>query len=345
MKSLSKQKAGSMIRVALMLALACASWGCSEASLPHASASGDTPAKGTTANTAARPSAAPIDLPPISPDSRAAKLLTRIRDVADPSILVVAHRGDWHSAPENSLAAIASCIEMGVDMVEIDVRPTRDGRFVLMHDKTLERTTTGSGKVASHTLAELQEFKLKDHHGRVTDQRPPSLEEALQFCRGRILVYLDKSELMIPELYQVVKNFQMQPHTFFYGERPFPDLKSSCGSILEKINYLPKIGDGTPQLMEYIEEYHKQLKPAAFVISFAQPTSPVLAAGQEIRKHKTRIWASPISPEMAGGRTDEAALNDPEGNWGWLIEQGATIFCTDRPREMLNYLKQRGQHD
>lgn len=60
-------------------------------------------------------------------------------------ILVVSHRADWRNAPENSLQAIQNCIQMGVDMIEIDLKKTKDGHLILMHDKTLNRTTTGKG--------------------------------------------------------------------------------------------------------------------------------------------------------------------------------------------------------
>ena len=62
---------------------------------------------------------------------------------AEKSILVVSHRADWRNAPENSLQAIQNCIDMGVDMVEIDLKRTKDGHLILMHDKTIDRTTTG----------------------------------------------------------------------------------------------------------------------------------------------------------------------------------------------------------
>ncbi|MGN5956356.1 glycerophosphodiester phosphodiesterase family protein [Sphingobacterium lactis] len=76
------------------------------------------------------------------------KLLNR--DVS--SVLVVAHRGDWRNASENSLKAIDYAIDMGVDIIELDVQRTFDRKFILMHDKTLDRTTTGKGVVAKVTL-------------------------------------------------------------------------------------------------------------------------------------------------------------------------------------------------
>ena len=73
-------------------------------------------------------------------------ILKEFNEVANKSVLVVSHRADWRNAPENSLQAIQNCIDMGVDMVEIDLKKTKDGHLILMHDKTIDRTTTGKGK-------------------------------------------------------------------------------------------------------------------------------------------------------------------------------------------------------
>lgn len=63
-------------------------------------------------------------------------------------------------------------------MLEIDVWPTKDGELVLMHDATIDRTTTGSGKVSDLTYAELQQYYLKDANGKATNHRIPTLREA-----------------------------------------------------------------------------------------------------------------------------------------------------------------------
>ena len=71
-------------------------------------------------------------------------------------LLVIAHRGDSAHRPENTLAAIAGALELGVSAVEIDVQLTRDGRVVVMHDPTLDRTTSGRGDVRQLSLAEIR---------------------------------------------------------------------------------------------------------------------------------------------------------------------------------------------
>ena len=68
-------------------------------------------------------------------------------------VFVAMHRGDWRNFPANSKGAILSSIQLGADIVELDVHMTKDGRFVLNHDRTLDRTTTGTGNVHDRTRA------------------------------------------------------------------------------------------------------------------------------------------------------------------------------------------------
>ena len=91
------------------------------------------------------------------------------------SVLVVSHRGDWRNACENSLEAIENAVQMGVDIVEVDLARTKDGHLILMHDQTLDRTTTGKGKVEDHTLAEIKDLRLRNGCHIKTIYKVPTL--------------------------------------------------------------------------------------------------------------------------------------------------------------------------
>ncbi len=71
---------------------------------------------------------------------------------------VIAHRGDSHNYPENTLPAFRSAVDMGIDVVETDIHITKDGVLVIWHDPTLERNTDGTGRVEDHTLEELRRY-------------------------------------------------------------------------------------------------------------------------------------------------------------------------------------------
>jgi glycerophosphoryl diester phosphodiesterase len=114
---------------------------------------------------------------------------------ASPRPWIVAHRGYSALAPENTLAAIRAALEAGADAVEFDVRLTRDGEAVLMHDATLERTTSGTGPVAAATLAGLRGLDAGAwKHPRWRGERVPTLAEALALLAGRAVAVIELKE-------------------------------------------------------------------------------------------------------------------------------------------------------
>ncbi|MEM1538582.1 MAG: glycerophosphodiester phosphodiesterase family protein [Candidatus Nezhaarchaeales archaeon] len=94
-------------------------------------------------------------------------------------LLVIAHRGASAYAPENTLRAVKLALELGVDAVEVDVRLSKDGYPMVIHDATLDRTTDGSGPVAEFTLAELR--KLNAGFG----EHVPTLQEVIEEVKGK----------------------------------------------------------------------------------------------------------------------------------------------------------------
>jgi glycerophosphoryl diester phosphodiesterase len=105
---------------------------------------------------------------------------------------VIAHRGDHTRAHENTLTAIEHAVAAGVDYVELDVRRTLDGNYVLMHDSTVDRMTDGRGPVAQMTLAQLQSLHVRDsRRPQIAPDRIPTFSDALGAIKGRINIYLD----------------------------------------------------------------------------------------------------------------------------------------------------------
>jgi glycerophosphoryl diester phosphodiesterase len=90
-----------------------------------------------------------------------------------------AHRGGALLWPENSLLAFRNALALGADFLELDVHLTKDGGVVVIHDPTLDRTTTGSGPVRARALAELEGLRLKDRDGTVTGEPIPTLEQVV----------------------------------------------------------------------------------------------------------------------------------------------------------------------
>jgi len=80
--------------------------------------------------------------------------------------------------------------------MQVDPRLTKDGQIDLHRDARLGRTTTGTGLVAQHTLAELQRLQFKDSAGHVTNNSIPTLDEAIRWARGKAILMLDQKDGM-----------------------------------------------------------------------------------------------------------------------------------------------------
>ena len=125
----------------------------------------------------------------------------------DAWMLNVAHRGDVTSNlnPENSLPSFTSCIDNCVDVIETDLKLTKDGVWVICHDTTLDRTTNGKGAISEMTYDEIKKYFLLTQNGgsgaSVTDYKVPTLEEVIDLCKGRVILNLDHLD---PSYYQEV---------------------------------------------------------------------------------------------------------------------------------------------
>ncbi len=129
-------------------------------------------------------------------DARVARVM-RISRNGEPwykwrGVTVVGHRGTVKFAPENTIAACKKAIELGADLVEIDIRETKDGELVLMHDATVDRTTDGVGRVSELTLAEIKKLDAGSwFSAEFRGERVPTLREALAAIRGHALPDID----------------------------------------------------------------------------------------------------------------------------------------------------------
>jgi len=114
----------------------------------------------------------------------------------DGSIRVIAHRGFSGQAPENTQVAIRRAIDVGADMVEVDVTMTADGHVILLHDETLDRTTDGKGPPTAMTLAEVRALDAGSWFAPdFAGEKIPTLVDALESVKDRILINIEiKSE-------------------------------------------------------------------------------------------------------------------------------------------------------
>ena len=115
-------------------------------------------------------------------------------------VVNVAHRGASGNYPENTLRAFQMALDIGVDEIELDLRATRDGHLVVMHDATVDRTTDGTGAVGELTLAEIKALDAGRVFGeRFRGERVPTWEEALDLIQGKVRLNVHLKEGGTPD--------------------------------------------------------------------------------------------------------------------------------------------------
>lgn len=128
----------------------------------------------------------------------------------EPLPLVSAHRGGPQAGfPENCLATFENTLRYTYALLEIDPRHAKDG-IVVHHDPTLDRTTTGRGPLSDHTLDEVKKLRLKDPAGNVTDHQIPTLDEVLEWARGKTILILDQKDVSVPDRVKAIEAHQAE---------------------------------------------------------------------------------------------------------------------------------------
>lgn len=278
----------------------------------------------------------------ISAQTRTDKLLKNLHDNKSKYIFVIAHRGDWRNAPENSLQSIEKAIAMKVDMVELDIQPTKDGNFICMHDETLDRTSTGKGTIKNYTTEELKKFVLRSGNGIKTRQPISTLKEVLNVCKDRILVNIDKGGTYIKEIMPIIKECGMEKQVIIKGYYPVEKVKKEYGSN-ESILYMPIVNLWDKEAVATIQTFIKDFTPIAYELCFKDDTTPSLRIIDEIIKSGSRIWMNTLWDSLCGGHDDEnALLEGKDRHWGWILKHKATMIQTDRPQELIHYLEEKG---
>ncbi len=284
-----------------------------------------------------------------------ADLVSEIRGrILNPSlgVSVIAHRACWQDAPENSLLAIEHCIAAGVDIIEIDIRSTSDGQLVLLHDKTLDRTTNGTGYLRNKTLAEIKKLKLRNRDGKasnaeLTEQGIPTFAQVLALTRGKVILNLDiKDDKIAQQAFDIVDKMAMGEQ-ILVKLREYPDSQRLANYRLPKNSlFMPiivqcgrKKGVCVERLSDIVAQYSK-FNPVAFELVF-DDIAFVKEGVNAIENMGKRVWVNTMFPELSAGYTDKTAQLNPDAVWGDLFNMGVNMIQTDTPLPLISYLAKR----
>jgi glycerophosphoryl diester phosphodiesterase len=259
---------------------------------------------------------------------------------------IVAHRGLWHAAPENSLLAIERAIEAGCDVVQIDVRRAADGEFFLLHDNTLERTASLTLRPETLTLHQLSRLKLRDRDGgamnHVTSERLPGLKEVFDLVRGRLFVDLDvKDDEMIPDVAACARKMDVADQVGFKADLRTRDDLAWIRDVAGPHD-LPFVAqthldepDGETQL-----EFLFELSPFMSEVSFSN-LEQLVERRPSLQGAGIALRVSTLDAVSSVGFTDTIALKAPGSVWGRLIDAGVSAIQTDFPDKLRSFLDGR----
>ena len=287
---------------------------------------------------------------------------TALTNGADGRILSISHRADFQYYPENSIESIISCYYLGVDILELDIQPTKDNVLILMHDDTLTRMTDAekyigtegypnSDKVADWTLEQIKVLRLKEGQGgktaALTEFRVPTLEEALLVARERMFIvpdkqdywrYIDTDAAMTASgkayLYtDMVKSGNYESILISYRV----SAAEGCSiqkQILERTGIAPLIYiRGKESAMAgNLDTLRQSAQPGTFLLQINGAFEP---DDETINSYRTVI--KPLGDITVGAWTitDET---DIESVWKTMQDIGIDIIMTNHPHELIDFI-------
>lgn len=246
--------------------------------------------------------------------------------------LVSAHRGQKSpEAPENSLASFRDTLERGPILMEIDIARSADGVLMLLHDDTLDRTTTGSGPIAQKSYRQIRQLYLKDAAGNVVEERVPTLEEALIWAKrnGAILQLDIKRGVALEEVVAAVRQAKMQRQVILIAYshadsvaamRAAPEMMVSASGRNESEN-ARLLALANPRMLAFT--------------GVTEPSPAVIA-----RLDAARVEAITGTLGKPGERLDDRYMADGKGReYADLAARGVTLIASDRPVDAWRALK------
>lgn len=252
-------------------------------------------------------------------------------------VLLGGHRGDRKNYPENTMPAFRAIAEMGADAIETDVRMTKDGHLVLIHDRDVVRTTNGSGFVDEMTLEEIRSLDAgfwKDE--KFTGERIPTVEEFLE--------YISKTDIIV--------NWELKEYPADLGERAFACIDKLV-ELIDRYGMAERslMNSSAQRNLEYVDEKW----PHKFAIH-GYPQKPTTSPSQkplESFLDWSVIW-NKDEEHPAGFAEDYARAKeqnlltcilvaDQKENYQLALEMGCCMFTSDDPKKAIEILAELGK--
>jgi glycerophosphoryl diester phosphodiesterase len=231
------------------------------------------------------------------------------------TLQISAHRGNASSAPENTLAAFKNALKAGVHFIEVDVRTTKDGILMIMHDANLERTTNGKGAFKLYDAAYLKTLSAgKGFTSVFENEKIPTLEETCQLIsewnasrQHKTYLYIDAKDVEPQPLVAILKKYSLDENAVYYGS---DDFLWRLSSVFERAKLLPALKNKTDIMPKF-----NKLKPFAFDASWLSLTKEMV---DEIHQLGVKVFTDLLGPL------------DTEINYIKAHDMGVDLIQTDR---------------
>lgn len=254
-------------------------------------------------------------------------------------VMIFAHRGNWRNSAENSILAFQDCINEGLDGIEVDLQMTKDSVLIIMHDETLDRTTTGSGKVSDYTIDELRKLRLLNPIGVKTRQTIPTFEQVLLLAKDKILIQVDKWKAYGQQVADLAKKYNCERQIILRTTDNSKTTKQKYGNLLDNLIVMPVlVCKGGKVDEENLQDFIKNYSSPVMSFSFIREDYPILRKIKNLQEMGYRIWFNSLWDTFNAGHDDELAVTDPDNSYGWLINHGANIIFSDNPILLKKYL-------
>jgi len=276
-----------------------------------------------------------VAAPPVAPRGQAPAMAAYFDCVREGGVAISAHRAvSAPDQPENSIAAIeATGRAIPNAILELDAVLTRDGRLVLMHDETMNRTTTGRGRIGDLTLAQVKRARLKASNGALTDAAPPTLDEALD-AAGRV---------------GAIASIDLKPAegggTIDLARAVIDQVRRSrAGNRVILITYTPEdaraVAAMAPEMMisaglNGLEDL--QGLNAAQILAWTGTREERPALWRSLRDAGVEVQFGTLGAEGVR-RDDRYAADGDVSEYRDLVRQGVTVIATDTPLAVKSVL-------
>ena len=239
--------------------------------------------------------------------------------------LLSAHRGGPEkNFPENCIATFENTLKHTSAILEIDPRYTKDSAVIIHHDATLDRTTTGKGKVVDFTLNELKRIRLKDQEGNPTIHQIPTLNETFQWAKNKAILLLDKKDVPIEKRLEIVEQNNAESYTIIMAYN-FDEAKR-CYKLNK--NIMMQVFINSP---EKVKEFDETGVPWNNVVAFVGHQKPEFPQLTEMIHERGALCIMGTSRNLDLNFPEVSNIKTLENDYRALLKMGIDVIETDIP--------------